>query len=358
LKSTEKSSRAIMRLEKPQGTPRATVIVVPRERFSMTGACLGALFANTETPFKTIVVDGGSPRVVKVELQRLASAKGFCLIRAEHYLSPNDARNLALPHVDTEYVVFLDNDAIVTPGWLEALLGCADETGATAVAPLYCIGAPPVIHAAGNAMRVREEDDKQFFDEWHINPDTRSSDRGSIVRCRIDGAEFHCVLTRTMLFEEIGPLDPEILGTRDHWDFSLLVRKAGGTIYLEPAAIVTYRPPVRIVWSDVPYYLLRWSEEWNATSLRRFNQKWGFANDYALLNENWLTPHRRALLRRLRDTCVHIAGWRVGNYAFDWVENCIIARAQKRFRRTRLKIELEGQVEKPIGTDTRSPNPL
>jgi len=41
----------------------------------------------------------------------------------------------------------VDNDVIVSPGWLEALVACAGETGATVVSPLICQGTPLHDHA-------------------------------------------------------------------------------------------------------------------------------------------------------------------------------------------------------------------
>src|SRR4030095_61230 len=81
-------------------------------------------------------------------------------LRTAHPLSPVEARALALPHVDTEYVCFIDNDVLVTPGWLDRLVRCADETEAWAVGPLYCNENPALgrIHMAGGQAHVVEED--------------------------------------------------------------------------------------------------------------------------------------------------------------------------------------------------------
>ena len=37
--------------------------------------------------------------------------------RGEDHLAPNESRNLALAHVETPYVVFIDNDVFVQPGY-------------------------------------------------------------------------------------------------------------------------------------------------------------------------------------------------------------------------------------------------
>src|SRR5579864_7036334 len=113
-----------------------TIIVVPRERFSYSRTSLESIYANTDQPFRLIYVDGGSPKHVKNYLEVQAKVKDFKLLRTEHYLSPNQARNIGLRAANSKYVVFVDNDVIVASGWLTALLQCAEETNASLVGPL------------------------------------------------------------------------------------------------------------------------------------------------------------------------------------------------------------------------------
>jgi GT2 family glycosyltransferase len=123
-------------------TVPVTIVVVPRERFSLAERSLESLYEHTAHPFSLVYVDGRSPRHIKRYLETQAREKGFELIRAERYLSQNQARNLGLRRVNSPYVVFTDNDVLFSPGWLDALVRCAEETGAWVVGPMYCIGEP------------------------------------------------------------------------------------------------------------------------------------------------------------------------------------------------------------------------
>src|SRR5262249_56412389 len=104
--------------------------------------------------------------------KRRAQQRGFTLLRTEHHLSPMEARALALPHVDTEYVCFVDNDVVVTRGWLNRLVRCADETEAWAVGPLYCNGNPAdgLIHMAGGKAHIVDEHGRRALFEEHRLP--------------------------------------------------------------------------------------------------------------------------------------------------------------------------------------------
>ena len=262
-------------------TPNITLIVVPRERFSHTQASLESIYAHTQLPFKLIYVDGGSPRSVRNYLQQKSAEWDFELIRTESYLAPNQARNLGLAQADTEYVVFIDNDVEVSSGWLTHLVNCADDTQATVVCPLTCIGQPlgETIHLAGGEARIvlqikgdkkqRRVHEKHYF----VNrPVAEVQDQ--LHRRPCEFAEFHCMLVRRSIFDAIGRLDENLLSTREHIDFCLTVAQVGGTLYCEPAAVVTYVPEVLYRWSDLAFFMLRWSDEWEVRSLKYFRQKW------------------------------------------------------------------------------------
>lgn len=301
--------------------PLATVAVVQRDRFSPTRAALERLYEVTEPPFKLIYVDGGSPQRVRAYLEEQARRRGFQLLRRELYLSPNEARNLALRHVDTRYVVFLDNDVLVTPGWLEALVRCAEETGAWTVGPLYCLGPPELqkIHMAGGDCYVREVDGRKRFVEKHHLADTALAEVwGALRRAPSDLVEFHCMLVQREAFERVGLLDELLLSAREHVDLCLSVRRAGGTVYLEPESLVTWMAPPPVQWQDLGFFLRRWSDEWNWCTLCHFRDKWGLTDDGARLADSleFLGDYRwgalgldrpQALLRRL-------LGWRWGTW--------------------------------------------
>lgn len=297
---------------------QTTIVVVPRERFSETRPSLEALFRLTDEPFELVYVAGRVPARVSAYLQVEAQRRGFKLIRAEHFLSPNQARNLALREVTTKYVVFLDNDAVVTSGWLGALVRCAEETGAWVVGPVYGIGQLElqIVHTAGGDAHITHAPSGRHFHEKHRFPGKRLADvRACLQRGPTELAEFHCMLVATEAFERLGPLDEGLLSTAEHVDLCLSIREAGHQVYLEPAVFVSYVAPPPFAWSDLPYYLLRWSDAWNRASLRRFQEKWGLAPDDPHLAKHykWLTLHRELSLRPIRTLLHRVFGWRLGS---------------------------------------------
>ncbi|MBZ8180604.1 glycosyltransferase family 2 protein [Oscillatoria salina] len=263
--------------------PKVTIVVVPRERFSCTQESLESIYQHTEIPFKLVYVDGNSPAKVRSYLQQQAEEKNFQLLRTDYYLTPNQARNLGLSQVTTDYLVFADNDVVVTPGWLKALLQCAEETEATVVGPLMCQEKPlhEIVHFAGGEShilvdkmgrrRLREKMYKQGKKVKDIYNDLK--------RTPTELAEFHCVLVRRSIFDKVGLLDEAIMNTKEHLDFCMSLREIGEKVYFEPASIVTYVPGPPLEFTDLHFYMLRWSNAWQMASLNRIRQKWDLAED-------------------------------------------------------------------------------
>ncbi len=268
--------------------PKVTIVVVPRERFSYTKESLESIYEHTHYPFKLIYVDGNSPAHIRNYLKEQAKQKQFQLIRSDTYLSPNRARNIGLKEVTSEYVVFIDNDVVVSPNWLKPLVDCAETTSATIVSPLLCQGTPihQEVHCAGGESGVRVENNRRRIIEKIYSQGRRVADvRPKLQQQKTGLAEFHCMLVRTKIFEKIGFLDEALLSTKEHVDLCMLVAEAGGTVYLEPESLVTYVPGPPLKLTDLHYYMLRWSDRWELESLKHLRQKWNLSEDEYFQNK-------------------------------------------------------------------------
>ena len=295
--------------------PQVTIVVVPRERFSYTQKSLESLYENTTVPFKLIYVDGNSPKYIKRYLETQSQLKGFDLIRSEQYLFPNQARNLGLAKVDTKYVLFVDNDVLFTPNWLEKLVQCAEETGAWVVGPLYLEGEPEkgIIHMAGGVTGFHIKRGVSSFYERHLLAGRKLANvQSKLKRQEILLVEWHCVFARTDTFEKIGMLDEGFMNVAEHVDLCMSVRQAGGKVYFEPNSAIAYVPPTILALSDYTYYFLRWGEAWGQASMERLCQKWNVAQDDPFIPGQflWLKHHRNLAFKPLRDALHNVWRWK------------------------------------------------
>jgi len=295
--ATPKSSISAPSTAEPSEQPKVTIVVVPRERFSCTRRSLESVLAQTQYPYDLIYVDGNSPRPVRRYLAQKAEEQGFQLLRTEQYLYPNQARNLGLAAATTPYIVFLDNDVIVSPGWLESLIRCAEETDAAVVGPLTCQYEPihENIHFAGGEAHVWVDKTgrRRLREKMYDQGKAVATVQERLQRTETELAEFHCVLVRRSIFEQLNQLDEQMLNTKEHLDFCMTVRELGQTVYFEPESLVTYVPGPPLKPSDLHFYMLRWSDAWTISSLKHFQQKWDLAEDgyfrakYKKLEKGW-----------------------------------------------------------------------
>ena len=97
---------------------------------------------------------------------------------------------------------------------------------------------------------------------------------------------------------------------------------------------MTYAAPPPIHVSDVPYYMLRWSDEWAIGSMRHFMQKWNCHFDLEGLRRNWIERHRDVALEPLRAPLRSVVGHRLSTALCaplrKPLEQVLIARAKRR----------------------------
>lgn len=304
---------------------RVTIAIVPRERFSLAQQSLQSVLEHRDPSTELVYIDGGSPPLVRQFLEQRAARHGFRLISTERYLSPNAARNLAAAQVRTKYLALLDNDVLVSPGWLEALVDCAETTGAWLVAPVCCSGSPNhaiVLDAGGAAEITTAAGQRSLHVETYHRGQRLANLAPQLRREAVGQVAFHAVLVRTSALADVGPFDEQLLSVAQQTDYCLRVREHGERVYLEPAAVVTHEPPPPFDAEDVEYFQLRWSDAWNRASIEHFRAKWNLATDDPALSAlaQQLDAHRRLLLEPYRRVLRLF-----GNRPARWFENILIA---------------------------------
>jgi len=312
-----------------------TVVVVPRERFSIARRSLDSLIENSPPGLNLIYVDGGSPPALRRYLERAAARHRFRLLRYDCYLSPNEARNIGFAEVTTPYVVFVDNDIIFAPDWLENLMNCAQQTGAWLVGPLYCEGNPPheIIHMAGGDAFLEENSEGRWLYEVHrYVGEPLAHVRHRLRREPTQVIEFHAMLVQSDALRRLGPLDERLMCTREHLDFCIRVARAGGKIYIEPHAVVTNLQPPPVAWSDLSFYLLRWSDEWTRSTYRCLAETWGSHDGYDVDLRRRIRTYRRQGLPILR-AFASVFGESAAKWFDDILDSALTAAARRRRRR-------------------------
>ncbi len=288
--------------------PSVAIVVLQRERYSPTMASLSRLMSATRYPFHLIYVDGNSPKPIHQYLQRMATRHlNLKLIRLERHLRVNEARNFALamlPEVD--YVVFIDNDILVEPGWLEQLVSCAEKKQADVVTPLVLEGngrgPAKQIHIAGLKMNLTTKTNgrQQLCQSQLLH--RQPLPKHPLHRKSVDGVEAHCFLMRAAILKAIN-FDPLVDEPFSYIDLSLQLKEQERRVLLEPAAQVTFLNPrldPSFEPTDLPLYQFRWSDRSLKETVGYLERKWNLCPHYSGLTGvcRWAIANRQLPIKR------------------------------------------------------------
>jgi O-antigen biosynthesis protein len=212
--------------------PIASIVIPVYNQFAHTLACLRALAAHPpETPFEVIVVDDGCsdetiaalPRIAGVRHHRRAQNGGFIA-------ACNDGASLARG----EYLVFLNNDTIPQPGWLDALLGTFDaypDVGLVGAQLLYPDG------------RLQEAGGVVFADGsgWNYGKFESPEDPRFAYLRDCDYASGAAIAIPRALFATLGGFDTRYAPAYyEDTDLAFAVRAAGKRVLYQPASRVVH----------------------------------------------------------------------------------------------------------------------
>lgn len=110
-----------------------TVVITPRDRYSGIINCIRNLYLCTEQRFELKVIDLDYPSSLKQKIEKELAQHHNAELLSYGLISPIQAMQKVRPLIETEYVMFLDNDSNVTANWLPPLLEIANSDPQIAV---------------------------------------------------------------------------------------------------------------------------------------------------------------------------------------------------------------------------------
>jgi GT2 family glycosyltransferase len=212
--------------------PQVSIIIPVHNKFAYTAACLRSLTAHAAAiPFEVIVVDDLSNDRTA---QGLSEIDGVRVIRNAENLGFVGSCNAGAAVARGEFVLFLNNDTVVTSGWLEALVRCFDEE-----ADAGLVGAR-LVYPDG---RLQEAGGIVFNDGsgWNYGRFDDPDDARYTYRREADYCSGAAILLRRALFEQLGRFDQRYAPAYyEDTDLAFAVRAAGFKVYYEPRSRVVH----------------------------------------------------------------------------------------------------------------------
>ncbi len=245
--------------------PKVSIIVVTYDNLEMTRQCLESIYARTAWPnFEVIVVDNASTDGTPEFLR--SSEKTYprlSVLLNDSNMGFAAANNRALRQASGEFLALLNNDTIVSCGWLEALLRhlkTSPEIG--------LVG--PVTNAIGNEAMVPVGYSRvEQMPEWSREYVRRHA--GEVFE--IPMLAMFCVAMRREVFEKVGPLDERFgIGLFEDDDYTLRVKKAGHRVVCARDSFVHHW--MKAAFGKIPPAEYRALFERNR---RLFEEKWALA---------------------------------------------------------------------------------
>ncbi len=227
----DNAAESALRLPRPK-SPRASVIVPVYNQLHYTLACLRALSdCGDATAFEVIVVDDASSDATA---RVLPGIPGLRYHRNPVNLGFIGACNAGAELATGEFLVFLNNDTTVSPGWLDALLATFashPDTGLAGSKLVYPDGrlqeAGGIVFADGSGWNYG-----RFEDPSHP--------RFNFVR-EVDYCSGASIALRRDLFLQLGGFDSHYAPAYyEDTDLAMRIRAAGPKVRYQPASMVVH----------------------------------------------------------------------------------------------------------------------
>lgn len=196
------------------------IILITYNNLHATKLCLESIFKNTLWPnYRIVIVDNASADGTRAYLEELQKEHdNITLVLNETNTGFSGGNNQGIQASDGDYVVLLNNDTVVTRGWLTRLVNHIEADSSIGM-----IG--PTTNRSGNESRI-EVDYSSMQEMESFAAFIARENRGQTFD--IDVLTMYCVLIRRDVIEEVGLLDERyIIGNFEDTDYSVRVEKQG-----------------------------------------------------------------------------------------------------------------------------------
>jgi GT2 family glycosyltransferase len=219
--------------------PRVSIVIPVFNRIDLTKQCLDAVHRTTPAGlYEVIVVDNASSDGTTEFLRQERAANRLKAVVNDTNLGFGRACNRAARLARGEFVVFLNNDTVAQPGWLEALIAAADDASVGAVGSRLLYPDGTIQHAGIHFHDGRPE---------HVFRRKAADFPAAMTQRDYPAVTGACILFRRDLLEKIGGFSEEYTMYVEDVDLCLSVWDAGFRVVYEPASLLFHLESASVV---------------------------------------------------------------------------------------------------------------
>jgi len=214
------------------GRPRVSILIPVHNRLDLTRPCLDSVFATAEPsiPSEIIVIDDDSTDGTAAYLHSLGPR--VRTIRNETRKCFADNMNMAAPLARGEYLCLLNNDTLVTAGWLQKLVAAARNDPAIAVVGnRHLTPGTNLIDHAGMVFDSRKR-------PVHLYRGLPADFRPALFSQEFQCVTAACWLVKKKIFLDLGGFDPEFKNSFEDIDFCLRAGQGGHKIFYVADSVI------------------------------------------------------------------------------------------------------------------------
>ncbi len=273
----------LLRSRKPPERGLVSIVTLSWNAPQFTKLALESIRAHTTPPYEIIIVDNGSEEETTSWLRTLEDVRVIFNKENRGYAVGN---NQGFAAAQGDFVVMLNNDVIVTEGWLDGLLEPFNRIGGLGVT------APRSNKVAGDQqLSDCNYGDTDSMHRYAAQRRQRLRSSGYLT----DRAIGLCLCIDRRVIDEVGGIDPSFgLGNFEDDDFCMRVRGAGYKIYVCDDVFIHHFGSQTFAANNV---------DWTATmqqNAHKFAQKWGYGD--SLLSGGY---DARIAIRKGYDRALH-----------------------------------------------------
>ncbi len=213
--------------------PRVSIVIPVYNHIEATLICLRSILADVDerTAFEVITVDDGSS---DASAEQLPQIDGLRYVRNPQNLGFIGACNAGAAVARGEFLIFLNNDTAVQPGWLDALIETFEQHPQAGLVGSKLVYPDGLLQEAGGIV---------FADGsgWNYGRfDDPADPRYNFVR-EVDYCSGAAIAIRKSLFDELGGFDSHYAPAYyEDTDLAMKVRVRGLSVLYQPASVVVH----------------------------------------------------------------------------------------------------------------------